>query len=63
MKWILIFIMFNNGLHYAQSQPQMYHDYDECQKAAADVKRRLDSTSPNDKAYALSFCVSLPNNV
>lgn len=63
MKWILIFIMFNNGLHYAQSQPMMYDSYDECKDAAATLKQILTNTRPNDSAYAMTFCTSLPSNV
>lgn len=60
MKWILIFIMFNNGMHYAQSQPIMYNDYDTCRAAAAEVKKLLTDTKPAAGAYAISFCVALP---
>jgi hypothetical protein len=55
--------MFNNGLHYAQSQPMMYDSYDECKDAAATLKQILTSTRPNDSAYAMTFCTSLPSNV
>lgn len=60
MKWILIFIMFNNGVHYAQSQPIMYDNYDKCKASAEEVKQRLEGTKPNESAYAMSFCVALP---
>jgi len=60
MKWILIFVMFNNGVHYSQSLPLLYDNYDTCKIAAEDVKQRLEGTKPNDAAYALSFCVALP---
>jgi hypothetical protein len=63
MKWILIFIMFNNGLHYAQSQPIMYDNYDQCKASAAEVKKLLTNTRPSDDAYAMTFCVALPSNV
>jgi hypothetical protein len=62
MKWILIFIMFNNGMHYAQSQPIMYDNYDACKESAEEVKRLLTSTKPSEGAYAMSFCVALPTN-
>ena len=60
MKWILIFILFNNGMHYAQSQPIMYNDYDTCKASAAEVKKFLTDTKPTEGAYAMSFCVALP---
>jgi len=63
MKWILIFIMFNNGLHYAQSQPIMYDNYDQCRASAEEVKKLLTNTRPSDDAYAMAFCVALPSNV
>ena len=54
--------MFKNGVHYAQSQPQMYNNYGQCKAAAAELKEKLDGSKPNDSAYVLSFCVSLPTN-
>ncbi len=62
MKWILVFVMFNSGLHYAQSQPDMYSNYADCNKQAVQVKKQLLSTRPNDDAYAIAFCVSLPTD-
>ena len=55
--------MFNNGLHYAQSQPIMYDTYDKCQESAVAVKKLLTDTRPTDDAYAITFCVALPTNV
>jgi hypothetical protein len=54
--------MFNNGMHYAQSQPIMYDSYDACKESAEEVKRLLTSTKPSEGAYAMSFCVALPTN-
>ncbi len=63
MKWILIFIMFNNGMHHVQSQPIMYDEYDKCRMAAAKIRNLLNDTKPNETSYSLAFCVSVPENV
>jgi len=62
LKWILIFVLFNEGVHYAQSQPQMYSNYDACKEASVEVKKNLEGTKPNESAYVMSFCVALPRN-
>ena len=39
MKWIIVLIFFNDGLHYAQTQPYFYKNYDVCEAAASEVKK------------------------
>ena len=63
MKWILIIIMFNDGLHYAQSQPSMYDDYNTCKVASVEVKKVLMETRPTLDAHVMTFCASLPKPV
>ena len=62
MKWILVLIMFNNGLHYAQTEPFMYADYDECREVADQVKSRLMDTRPVASANVMTFCMALPRD-
>tara|TARA_B100001093_G_scaffold198384_1_gene190659 strand:- start:6303 stop:6494 length:192 start_codon:yes stop_codon:yes gene_type:complete len=63
MKWILVLILFNQGLHYAQTEPKMYADYDECREAAEQLRDTLMNTRPNASANAMTFCVALPREI
>lgn len=63
MTWVLVFIMFNNGIHYAQSQPVLYTNKDVCEIAAKEVSDYLNSTKPIETAYAKSYCLALPTDV
>ena len=63
MKWILVLILFNQGLHYAQTEPTMYADYDECRVAAEKLKDTLMVTRPNASANVMTFCVALPREI
>ena len=55
--------MFNDGLHYAQSQPIMYDDYNTCKVASVEVKKVLMETRPTLDAHVMTFCASLPKPV
>ena len=63
MAWVLVFIMFNHGLHYAQTSPYMYEKYDDCREAATELKKTLLNTRPNDSANVVTFCVNLPKEI
>jgi len=63
MKWILVLIMFNHGMHYAQTKPEMYSDYDECRAVAEQLKDTLMVTRPNASANVMTFCVALPREI
>jgi len=60
MKWILVLIFFNDGLHYAQTQPYLYKNYDVCQVAADEVKEVYVKNMPHKDAQVMAFCVALP---
>lgn len=62
MNWILVLIMFNQGLHYAQTEPFMYSDYDECREVADQLKNRLMATRPAASVNIMTFCVMLPKD-
>jgi len=55
--------MFNDGLHYAQSQPIMYDHYDTCKVASVEVKKVLMETRPDVEAHVMTFCVALPRPI
>ena len=55
--------MFNQGLHYAQTEPEMYSDYDECREVAEQVKDRLMNTRPHASANVMTFCLALPREI
>ena len=63
MKWILVLILFNQGLHYAQTEPEMYADYDEGREAAEQLRDTLMNTRPNASANVMTFCVALPREI
>lgn len=63
MKWIIVLIFFNDGLHYAQTQPYFYKNYDVCEAAASEVKKVYSKNMPHEDAQVMAFCASLPRRL
>lgn len=61
--YILVAILYLNGMYKIDTQPYLYNSYADCNASLVILKDRLMATKPSPDAKALVFCAEIPKEV